>query len=1411
MNSSGPLSFDAIINDTQFGAQIKRMEQQLMGLSGLAVKETAKMDSAFARLSQLAAGYFTFDALRQLPAELVRVRGEFQQIEIAFATMLGNKAKADKLVADLVQTAATTPFGLKDIAGGAKQLLAYGSNVNNVISEIRMLGDVASGVSAPINDLIYLYGTLRTQGRAYTVDIRQFAGRGIPIYAELAKVLGVSVDKVNGLVEAGKVGFPQVEQAFKNMTSGAGMFAGLMDAQSKSLLGLVERFKDAWAQMLNDIGKQSEGALGGAIIAGTELVENYEKVLDILQVLVITYGAYTAAVIAASVAKSSWTLAELAHFRALVLVEGAQKLLNRTMLANPYVAAATVLAGLIAAVVLYNRETTGAAKAQEAITAAQKQATEAASAEIAKIEVLRTQINNEGLSRETRNKKLKELIAISPEHLKALTLENAKTGEGTALINGYIESLKKKLELQQIEKELTDSITRQQQAKAGTSDLAAGDRMQSAMQAGGGMGGVLAAEQYRKDLQKSSETLRKQQISNEEAVQAKLKERINVLTGVGKAAGAAEGTAAKGAAKTVQWYDDQIDSLKKQQKESSATRAEFDRYQKQIDAYEKAKRRLTGEQTAAEKKAAKEADKVGPFGSISYWDSIAQKAQEIIDKTPSTNTAVLEKQTKIKLDAERRAEAIRQSQVRKSFEEELEEKRKNYTLYSQWVAAVDKQTADAQFSALLAGGQTYLDYLNAQIAKLEVRRDEGTINPDEAKNLALLSVERDGVTGKQAPIDAFRDSLQKARTDAKSLTDFLEVLRQKQSELAGNNTDFGIAARREVAEAMQQANAERKAELDRFLQTVVGSEEQRLAITKRYADLRAELEKQSGAEKGEAYQRTLNRINEAEKKEQQELGMSVAESTKAFRDLNSVIDAEGRKALQIRQQRLKAALDVLEELVGKESEAYKRLSREIKETGVQLDNDTLNTYARVAGLIGDMADALDEVNGGIGQGARLLSGMASQANNVLSTFKKGADETDLIMAGVQGLITLVDVLASSARERRRAEEDHYRAINAQQQQYNIALNEQLGLQTQLSESVFVRNFDGRLRDGIDKLNDANKGFEKAMEDLAGGKAKVGQNNAIDWNKVGKAAGAGAAVGGAIGTAVLPVIGTAIGAGLGAVYGGIAGALFGKKKKDEFTSLLTAYPQLIQKTQDGVEELNVELAKTLIANGLVDDSTKALLESTIAWSEQIKEAKEQIKSVISELAGGLGNELRDNLVGAFRDGEDAAIAFGDSVEKILEDLLSQMIFSRTLGPALKELENDLMASVDGGDNNWVDDFGRFFGRSKELSDLYTQGLKDAQDAAKAYGMDLFGPTDGKAGGDKSLSGAIKGVSEETASVLAGQINAIRIQQAETGGIIRQQLISLTQIEVNTRRISSIDEGIKTLVDIVKTDPLRAKGL
>ncbi|PQA60197.1 tape measure protein [Siphonobacter curvatus] len=1509
MNNSGPLDFEADIDDSFFNRKIDEMQRRILGFGTYVTNETGKIDKgfkgisqsavhfttqlsdvpgqmskarsevrafdgalgsirglppilnrqisdaqrgfegysrtvrsendrigqSFKMMSQLAAGYLTFASLQQLPGEIIKVRGQYQQLEIAFTTMLGSKAKADALIADVAQFAAKTPYGLSDTAQGAKQLLAYGEQAEKIIPTLTKLGDIASGIGAPLNDIVYLYGTTMTQGRLYTQDLNQFTGRGIPMIRELAKQFGVAESKVKDLVEQGKVGFPEVQKVIDNLTKSGSMFGGLMEAQSKSLTGLTAQLADAWDAMLNEIGKSNEGLLNSGIGAASALVENYEKVIDVLKVMVATYGSYRTAVIAVSVVEGirasmttvetikkfngasmvavqvtkQLTLAQTAQAIASQAATKAQTAFNATLLANPYIVAATLLTGLVTAVVFFRNEATEAEKVQERLSEAMNRATEQASSEIAKIEILKTQITNENLSREERNNKLQELIRLSPDHLKALTLENVATADGTKAIDSYVNALKRKLELQEIEKELTESIDRQRQAKEGKFDLPLSKALALGSTQTGSITGVPSTN--RNFAQETDRELRKyndEVYANEEKLQAKLKERVKTISEVGKATTSTEGGNQKAVAKTVEWYDAQIKSLKEQQAQSATSRAEFDKFQKQIDALEKSRNRLTGQKT----KADKDAEKVGPMGSLSYWENVAKKAQEVIDKTPETNKGVLARQNAIKLDAERKAAAIRKTLEVKTFEDELAEKKKQYELYTKWVEFVDKQSADERFSDLLKNGNTYADYLKNEIGKLKALEDEGTISVEGSKNLVSLNIQYQEATGAKTAIDLFRESLTRAKDEAKNLTDYLTELKAKQDSLEGDTTDYGFEARQALAEEINTTEKQRKEQLAQFLNQVLGSEEQRLAVSKKYADLRAALEKKFNNDRGAEYQKALKSINTAEKREYEELAIQQAEASQAFKALNQEITERGREALKIRIKQLNEYLAELKKKGLQESEYYKKYTAELKNLQPQLDKDRLDDYRVFASLMGDLGEALSQVNGGLGETGRLLSGISSQANLVTIAFDESASKTDKIAAGISGVIGLIDIIASSARQRKQAEEEYYRSVISQQQQYNILLNDQVGLQSELNESVFVKDFQGRLKDGIAKLNDANEGYQEALDKLTNGRAKAGQKNAVDGANIGKGIGAGAAAGAAIGS-IVPVIGTAVGAIAGGIVGGIVGLFGGKKKKDEWGSLLEMYPDLVKEAADGWEELDEELAQTLIDQNLVDENTKLLLQNTIEWMQQIEEAKEQVKNVVSELAGSLGNTLRDSLVTAFKEGTDAAQAFGDSVSKILEDMLSQLIFNQVFSASFKKLQDEMIASYGPtGDGSWIDDFGRFFGQADELWKQFYASIEAAQSSASAYGLDIFKKTaSGKDAANTALSGAIKGVSEETASVIAGQMNAIRINSAETLFTMKTALTQLTEIAAYSRNMRFLESIDEKLGSIQSSDPLRSKGI
>ena len=384
--------------------------------------EGKALDDMFKKLAGTVATLGAGLSATALTKQIFDIRSEFQQLEIAFGTMLKSKEKANELMKDAAEFAATTPFDLKGVAAGIKQNLAYGASVDTVIDEMRMLGDVAAGVSMPLNDLVYLYGTLRTSGKVATIDIRQFAGRGIPIYEELAKVLGVAKNEVAGLVTAGKVGFADIEKAFKNMTSAGGMFNNLMADQSKSLGGQYSNLKDNIEMMFNDIGKSQENVFSNAMGLASKLVENYETVGRALAVLVATYGAYKAAIIAvAAVEKAQVAASAIKKFVELTKVmntaTAAQKAFNGAALANPYILAATVLTALISGVIAFTKH-------KKAEVAAQKEASREVGKEVSEVNLLASKLKDANVKENERVKALERLKEIAPEVVEGINAES---------------------------------------------------------------------------------------------------------------------------------------------------------------------------------------------------------------------------------------------------------------------------------------------------------------------------------------------------------------------------------------------------------------------------------------------------------------------------------------------------------------------------------------------------------------------------------------------------------------------------------------------------------------------------------------------------------------------------------------------------------------------------------------------------------------------------------------------------------------------------------------------------------------------------------------------------------------------------------------------------------------------------
>ncbi len=442
MATDGRKSYSITLDNSELRRGAQESVNIIHGIGQSAQKEGDAIDSSFRKIGQAAAGIFAASQIKDFVTQVANVRGEFQKLEIAFKTMLGSATQADALMGQLIETAATTPFGMSDIANSAKQLLAYGLEADKVNETLIRLGDIAAGLSIPINDLAYLYGTTMVQGRMYTQDLNQFLGRGIPIMDELAAQFGVAKDKVKDLVTEGKVGFPEVEKAIISLTSQGSKFGGLMEAQSSTITGQISNIEDSIEQMFNELGKRSEGVINDTLDIASTIVDNWETIGKTLLTVISTYGAYKAAVLAVAAAHKVAAIwgevqAFLSLTKSITSAKDAMLLLNMATKANPLGLVLSVVAAAATAFALFSDKTKTVGdeiselkekveEQEKALKDLEKQenvmadvdtkVAQSTAEKINKIDLLRKRIEDETLSITNRRKAITALQALVPEY-----------------------------------------------------------------------------------------------------------------------------------------------------------------------------------------------------------------------------------------------------------------------------------------------------------------------------------------------------------------------------------------------------------------------------------------------------------------------------------------------------------------------------------------------------------------------------------------------------------------------------------------------------------------------------------------------------------------------------------------------------------------------------------------------------------------------------------------------------------------------------------------------------------------------------------------------------------------------------------------------------------------------------------
>ena len=367
-------------------------------------------------------------ALKGFASELIRVRGEFQSMETAIETLVG-KDMANKLIPQIKELAKISPLTMSDMVGAEKMMLGFNIQAEDTIRYLQALSDISMGDSVKFNSLTLAFSQMSAAGKLMGQDLNQMINAGFNPLQVISEETGKSIATLKDEMSKGALSAEMVQQAFIDATSAGGKFYQMSENASKTINGQISMMQDALDAVFNEIGQASEGVIMKGIQATTSLIQNYETVGKVLIGLIVTYGTYRAALMLATVATSKHTIAEIALTRARVVARKAQMLLNAAMLTNPYVAVATVLAGLVATMWAFHDSSTEAEKAQKRLNERQQEAQKEAEEHKRRIDALVESSRDIALSDLQRGQSLAELRKEYPKIFAQYDIESIKLAD----------------------------------------------------------------------------------------------------------------------------------------------------------------------------------------------------------------------------------------------------------------------------------------------------------------------------------------------------------------------------------------------------------------------------------------------------------------------------------------------------------------------------------------------------------------------------------------------------------------------------------------------------------------------------------------------------------------------------------------------------------------------------------------------------------------------------------------------------------------------------------------------------------------------------------------------------------------------------------------------------------------------
>lgn len=1440
-NDNGSIDFEARLRLEKLEEGVKEMEKMLNDSMKSSQKETDKLQQSINNLAKGAMAFFTISKAYEFSQKIIAVRSQFQQLEIAFGTMLKSKEKANALMAQMTDLAAKTPFGLQEVSEGAKRLLAFQVPAEEVTETLRRMGDVAAGLGVPMGQLIHVYGQVKAQGKLMTNDLYQFMNAGIPIIAELSKVVGKSETEIKDMVSAGKIGFAEVQAVIKGMTDEGGLFYNLMAEQSKTLSGQLSNLEDNFDNMLNEIGKATEGIASGAISSVAFLVENYQTLGKVIAGLIATYGAYRTAVLVNIALTKGWAVAakEDAIAKGIQTIATnaatvATKALNAAMKANPYVLVATAVVGLGSAIWALKDNTTAAEKAQQDYNNQKQQAIDWEQQHKQKIDDLIESATNQALADTERQKALIALQNEYPNIFAKYDIESLKLADILKLKQeiAQYDANEKRLnraneygKYQDFEKALNKAKTGKRAYDANKLKNSILDEEMTRVFGKSWIHNIDEVEKYIREKQKITKNDYKgdrvaawsMEVKNlsEEEIKKELEHRQKLIADLQKQKKAGNKWASHGVNFGGDWFAFNEEEL---QAQSKTLQAQLDKLHEQTYEYKD----LTKKYTQAVKDAEVALDTIKNGGKGKHTEEeFAKIIKEAEDNLKNAKKTLEDHKTSLSKSKGAKAAKTKTElptfDYKKAAQEEA--RREQDFLF---------QKEQARINIMEDGAKKRL-----AIIQLDYDRQEEEIRRRTEDQMAAFIEQQKA----QAEAEGKWKRGQAFNEDTTEINAHRAKLQTEEQQLLASNHDYMLYQQeqvyKELLEKYQTYTDQRKAIEEKYnadiaaLQAKLGADAPQ--VKKAQDEKARELKKLDILYKkeGTAIAKLFENLR---KKTVKEIRETIADAEKEIDQLASMLDMGDKDNVDYIQN-LKQQLEQARDTADRSDTVFGRLGKNIhalfkfKPNTIEWKDalqGVLSDAQSITGEFGQLGQEFEKLGQSTGNShlekfGRTLQNTANMLSRTMSFAQVGssAGGWGALIGAVVGFA--VSGFETAAKERLAHEKKLQEIANAkiaQQNEYNRLLFEERMLHKE-NTSVFGTK---EISNALDYLKIYQEQWDNFKKNIKSGLTKERReylnNNSIpffssNWHnnlieleqKQSK----------------LEKIKIADGS-----Y--TTGALWWKKSHTEWKSIVDVYPELIKANG----EFDAKLAKSIIDNREFGESGKQALQDIIDSYERAQESQKKFEEYVQSTFGELGKDITNSVYTALQKGEDAFESFSKSIGNVIGKLGKQLVYELYVADIFKDLQAKvLQAGKDSkGDSKvfaeqsskLVSDFGSAM--KGKISEMETF-LKQWNDMGKANGFDFLNEQ------RKAVEKGFTHMSQDTGEELNGRFTLMTALEKQTvDGVkeMHQSLVSLSErqlrhlanIDTNTYQLHQVKDdisGMKKDMAGVKQgiDELTTKGI